>query len=72
MTLGRFGHHPDPAIDLCVEIDAIEGLAADVKAGLEPKKILEDRIFNAMTFRVGGIERAVAAKGRLRELERAI
>ena len=24
--LGRFGHHPDPATDFAVEVDAIEGL----------------------------------------------
>lgn len=28
-TLGRFGHHPDPAIDFCVEVEEIEAIWTD-------------------------------------------
>lgn len=72
MTLGRFGWHPDPAIDFCVEVDAIEGLVYDAKVGLVERKLVEDRIFRAMTFGVGGDERAVAAKNALRRAEASL
>jgi hypothetical protein len=61
-----FGHHPDPAIDFCVEVDIIEGLTFDAAHGMADRKAVEDRIFSAMQFTVGGDERAVAAKQRLR------
>lgn len=66
--LGRFGHHPDPAIDFCVEVDAIEGLIADCKAGLVAFTEVEDRTGKALRFNVGGVERAVMAKDRLRAM----
>lgn len=31
---GRFGHHPDPAIDAEVECDRLTGLLAEAHAGL--------------------------------------
>lgn len=34
----NFGNHPDPAIDFCIEVDGIEGLAADYRAGLEARQ----------------------------------
>lgn len=67
--LGRFGHHPEPAADFCVEVDAIEGMEADVSAGLSSRIQLVARIDRAMTFRVGGDQHAVAAKQKLREVE---
>lgn len=67
--IGRFGHHPDPATDFAVEVDAIEGMLADFKAGLEKRSVLEGRIFKAMQFRVGGTVLAVAAKQALRIAE---
>lgn len=66
--LGRFGHHPHPAIDFCAEVDELIGMAANRRAGL-PEPTLEDRITRAMEFRVGGDRWAIAAKARLRELE---
>ncbi|APU89004.1 hypothetical protein Rctr197k_221 [Virus Rctr197k] len=67
--LGRFGHHPDPAVDFCVEVDAIEGLEADVEALIAQPEELTARIKRAMDFRVGGNEQAVIAKNRLRSIE---
>lgn len=67
--LGRFGHHSDPAIDFCVEIDVVQGMVADLKAGLEKRQAVEDRISKAMAFRVGGDQQAVAAKAALRHAE---
>lgn len=51
MTLGRFGHHPDAAIDYECEIDALIGMAYErLTMGGHPD--LEDRIATAMDFRV--------------------
>lgn len=71
-NLSRFGHHPDPAIDYCAEVDVIEGLVADVRAGLESRKAVEDRIFRASMFKVGGDERAVMARRKLLAAENAV
>lgn len=67
--IGRFGHHPDPAIDLCVEIDDIVAEFANLRIGFGPITRLADKIYSAMAFRVGGDEGAVKAKARLREIE---
>lgn len=64
--LGRFGHHPDPAIDFCVEVETIEGELADQRAGLAPTMNVAERIARALEFRVGGDPRAVMAKNALR------
>lgn len=72
VELGRFGHHPDPAIDFCEEVDIIEGLAYDVSVGLADKKTVEDRIFRASMFRVGGICAAVDARKRLLLVESVV
>lgn len=69
MELGRFGHHPDPAVDFCVEVDEIEGLVYDARHGLTEYKPVEDRVFKAMRFCVGGDQNAVTAKERLRIAE---
>ena len=67
--LGRFGHHPIPADDFCIEIDAIEGMIADYRAGLCGRSAIVERIRRAAEFRVGGDPYAVAAKDRLRALQ---
>lgn len=67
--LGRFGHHPNPAIDFCVEVDVLKGMVYDAKVGLLDVETVNERIFRAMSFRVGGVERTVAAKAHLRRLE---
>ena len=69
VALGRFGHHPDPAIDFCIEVDEIEGMVYDAKHGLAEYKPVADRIFKAMQFRVGGVQEAVSAKRNLRIAE---
>lgn len=70
VSLGRFGHHPDPANDFCIEVEAIEGMAYDVSVGLDGSDDYElyCRIHEAMSFRVGGDEIAVRAKQRLRDI----
>jgi hypothetical protein len=70
-TLGRFGHHPDPANDFCVEVEEIQSIAEDRKIGFAnpDDASLEGRIFRAMQFNVGGDEGAVSAKALLREIE---
>ena len=70
--LGRFGHHPDPAVDFCVEVDMIEGLVADVKAKTQEYEPVADIVFRAMQFTVGGDLRAIAAKQALRDAEAAL
>ncbi len=74
--LGRFGNHPDPATDFCIEVEKLESRLHQAQHGLskpgtEPETVaavLND-IQRAMDFRVGGDEGAVAAKGILRGLE---
>jgi hypothetical protein len=68
-NLGRFGHHPDPATDFEVEVDALQGMAYDVGVGLQNAATLRERVARAMEFRVGGVPSCVAAKGVLREIE---
>lgn len=72
--LGRFGWHPDPAIDFETEVGALEAEISHHKIGFEngtpPLSELVTRIERAMTFRVGAVETCVAAKQRLRELEK--
>lgn len=50
-ALGRFGHHPEAAIDYECEIDALIGAAYErMTMGGHPD--LEERISKAMDFRV--------------------
>lgn len=66
--LGRFGHHPDPAIDFCCEVDALVALQWEVANRIQPEFKLSDRVAKALEFRVGGDERSVKAKAILREM----
>ncbi|NEU14030.1 hypothetical protein G3T14_18115 [Methylobacterium sp. BTF04] len=68
-ALARFGHHPDPANDFCVEVEVIQGMAHDESVGVPVAGDLSERIARAMTFRAGGDEIAVSAKGILRKIE---
>jgi hypothetical protein len=70
--LGRFDHHPDPAIDFCVEVEELQGMAANRKLGFNTEPTLDERVAKAMLFRVGGDEGAVKAKGLLREIEASL
>lgn len=67
--LGRFGHDVDPALDFCKEVHEIETLLRMVKDDKCPRAPVEDRIFRAMQFNVGGNQTAVTAKALLRKLE---
>jgi hypothetical protein len=67
--VARFGHHPDPVIDFCVEVEALEAEHADRKAGLPSTMDMEARIFRAMTFRAGVVKEALDAKAALRRLD---
>lgn len=75
--LGRFGHHPNPAIDFLVEVESIERLAEELRKcvthiGHEADyAALPSRIERALEFRVGCDSRCVEAKGRLRVIARA-
>lgn len=66
----NFGHHPNPAIDFCVEVDRIEGLRHECQVGMVDDTTLLDAVEKAMRFRVGGDVHAVTAKRRLREIEK--
>jgi hypothetical protein len=70
-SLARFGHHPDPAIDFCVEVEEIQSIVHDRSIGFgnPDDATLGDRIFRAMQFNVGGDEGAVRAKALLRQIE---
>ena len=72
--VGRFGHHPDAAIDFCIEVEEVESVAENTRLGLcgfgheDDRATLDDRIGTALDFRVGGDAPAVAAKAALRQL----
>lgn len=70
--LGRFGHHPDPVTDFCVEVESLYGMAYDrqTKFGAHPD--FHGRFDRALDFRVGGDPVAVAAKNDLWDLDRLI
>jgi len=71
--LGRFGHHPDPATDFCVEVECIEGEHLNNKIGFmngtPTLDELRERVGRAMEFRVGGDLNAIEAKRLLRAIE---
>jgi len=72
--LGRFDHHPDPAIDFCVEVEELMSIATDRKIGVSNPSDgdLEPRVAKAMEFRVGGDVSAVYAKAELRAIGRML
>ena len=71
-TLGRFGHHPNSAIDFCVEVEELMSIATDRKMGIHNPDdgTLEKRVERAMDFRVGGDASAIDAKAEVRAIER--
>lgn len=68
---GRFGHHPDPAIDYCVEVEEIEAIWTDRcnKFANPDDASLESRVQRAMMFKVGGDLHAINAKDRVRNID---
>ena len=69
MKLGRFGHHPDPAIDFCIEVEELETIYSDVKIEFRPRDAsFNGRIARALNFTVGGDINAIAAKAKLRRI----
>lgn len=75
--LGRFGHHPDPACDFCIEVETLQSRLSNALHGLakpgdepEPVADVAADIDRAMTFSVGGDPIAVNAKVILRDLHR--
>ena len=75
--MARFGHHPEPAIDFCIEVEELEAIAESSRLGLtgfgheQDRETLDQRIERAMDFRVGGDAGCVAAKDALRRLASA-
>ena len=70
MKLQRFGHHPEPSGDFCIEVEALEGLIYNFNVGIENNKLLiTERIKKALQFRTGGCLLACQAKTILRKLE---
>lgn len=69
--LGRFGHHPDPATDFCIEVEELDSIVTDKLLGLRGDEAMPNqRIRRAMEFRVGGDPASVNAKLMLRDIER--
>ncbi len=68
--LGRFGWHPDPAIDFEVEVTDLEAEMTNRRIGFQPapRDVLLSRMERALDFRVGGVPSCVSAKGVLRQL----
>lgn len=67
----NFGHHPDPAIDFCVEVEEIQAMACNRRIGFDAEPTLDRRIDRALMFQVGGDAGAVAAKDLLRDVARS-
>jgi len=67
-NLGRYGHHPDPLIDFCVEVECIESLELDVRLGFEKRTQVIERCQRAMEFR-GVSPEFQNAKAILRKLD---
>jgi len=70
--VARFGHHPDPATDFCLEFEAIEGEVFNQAAGMPPEFDIRQRVTAAMNFNVGGEPAAVVAKQALRLIDAAL
>lgn len=68
----QFGHHPDPAIDFCVEVEELQGMAYNRNVGFDLEPTLDSRIERAMQFRAGGDIGAIDAKHLLREIDQAV
>jgi hypothetical protein len=68
----KFDHHPDPAIDFCVEVEELQGMAYNRSVGFDPEPDLDRRLEKAMAFRVGGDIGAIDAKQTLREIESSL
>ena len=68
----KFGHHPDPACDFCVEVEELQAMAYNRRIGFDPEATLDARIDRAMMFRVGGDQIAISAKGILRVVEKEV
>lgn len=66
-NLGRFGHHPDPLTDFCVEADCIEGLENEVRAGMADRAEVIRRAERALEFRCMSPE-GIAAKNVIRRM----
>jgi len=71
--LGRFGHHPDPAIDFCFEVETLDSEWLNTKIGFmngtPSVGELRRRTDRAMDFRVGGDLNAIGAKRLLRLID---
>lgn len=72
-TLGRFGHHPDPADDFCIEVECLQGEWENHKTGFmngtPSRDEVKARVFRAMTAGPFITERCLNAKGILRQVE---
>ena len=73
-NLARFGHHPDAVIDFLVEAEEIESIAESARLALtgfgheEDRETLDQRIWAALEFRVGGDAACVDAKDAVRAI----
>lgn len=69
--LSRFDHHPDPAIDFCIEVEELMAIATDrrIRFANPSDGELEKRVAAAMDFNVGGDMSAIDAKAELRAID---
>jgi len=67
-SCARFGHHPSPAVDYCIEVDQIMAIAYDCKTGLASSIELRARFTTAISFVPGGDLFCILAKNQLRLL----
>jgi len=68
-VMGRFGHHPCPANDFCIEVEELEAITTDKLLGLRTdEQWPQARIDKAMEFITGGDAVATGAKANLRAI----
>jgi hypothetical protein len=70
--IAKFGHHPDPDIDYCIEADYIIGEWYSLKAShayeTPLRAVVEGRIAEALKVNVVGTQHALGAKTILRKI----
>jgi len=69
---GRFGHHPDPAVDFCVEVEEIEAMVYNRSVGFDPEPSLDGRMTAAAGFKDVTDLWTIDAKACLRDLAMGI
>lgn len=69
-NLGRFGHHPNPAIDFEIESNIILDMEYNIKNNISEHPTFQERLTKALEFPIGVIEICILAKQKLKKIIR--